>query len=61
MHKDGKGRKIYHHSNQRIDLILHNVITLQSSDLDCKGKHMMKTTEEKLRIASTSLVNCATV
>ncbi|KAL0864794.1 hypothetical protein Bca101_043912 [Brassica carinata] len=59
MHKDIKVRKILSPFKSEIDLILHNVITLQSSDLDCK--HMMKTTEEQLRIASNSLVSYATV
>ncbi|KAL0897491.1 hypothetical protein Bca101_081452 [Brassica carinata] len=44
---DAQGRQIHVSDalspfKSEIDLILHNIITLQSSDLDCKGKHMMK-------------------
>ncbi|CAE6088219.1 unnamed protein product [Arabidopsis arenosa] len=59
MHNDVKVRKIISSFKSEIDLILQNVITLQSSrstSLTVEGKHMMKIAGERLRIASTSLL-----
>ncbi|CAH2036338.1 unnamed protein product [Thlaspi arvense] len=57
MHNDVKARKIISSFKSEIDLILHNVISLQSSSLTVEGKHMMKIAGERLRIASNSLVS----
>ncbi|CAL9229381.1 unnamed protein product [Arabidopsis halleri] len=59
MHNDVKVRKIISSFKSEIDLILQNVITLQSSrstSLTVEGKHMMKIAGERLRIASKSLL-----
>ncbi|XP_010423350.1 PREDICTED: uncharacterized protein LOC104708471 [Camelina sativa] len=59
MHNDVKVRKIILSSKSEIDLILENVVTLQSSEstsLTVEGKHMMKIAGERLRIASKSLL-----
>jgi pre-rRNA-processing protein IPI1 len=59
MHNDVKVRKIISSFKPEIDLILQNVITLQSSrstSLTVEGKHMMKIAGERLRIASKSLL-----
>ncbi|KAG7556642.1 Armadillo-type fold [Arabidopsis suecica] len=59
MHNDVKVRMIISSSKSEIDLILQNVITLQSSrstSLTVEGKHMMKIAGERLRIASNSLL-----
>ncbi|KAL1196940.1 hypothetical protein V5N11_024740 [Cardamine amara subsp. amara] len=58
MHNDAKVRKIILSSKSEIDLILQNVITLQSrsTSLTVEGKHMMKILGERLRIASKSLL-----
>lgn len=59
MHNDVKVRKIISSSKSEIDLILQNVISLQSSgstSLTVEGKHMMKIAGERLKIASNSLV-----
>ncbi|KAH0861447.1 hypothetical protein HID58_089708 [Brassica napus] len=59
MHNDVKVRKIISSSKSEIDLILQDVISLQSSgstSLTVEGKHMMKMAGERLKIASNSLV-----
>ncbi|CAH2073868.1 unnamed protein product, partial [Thlaspi arvense] len=59
MHNDVKVRKIILSSKSEIDLILHNVVSLQSSgsrSLTVEGKHMMKISGERLKIASNSLL-----
>ncbi|CAE6123208.1 unnamed protein product [Arabidopsis arenosa] len=59
MHNDVKVRKLISSSKSEIDLILQNVITLQSSQstsLTVEGKHMMKIAGERLRIAFNSLL-----
>ncbi|KAG2242093.1 hypothetical protein Bca4012_012675 [Brassica carinata] len=59
MHNDVKVRKIISSSKSEIDLILQNVISLQSSgstSLTVEGKHMMKMAGERLKIASKSLL-----
>ncbi|EOA19939.1 hypothetical protein CARUB_v10000191mg [Capsella rubella] len=59
MHNDVKVRKIILLSKSEIDLILQNVISLQSSrstSLTVEGKHMMKIAGERLKIASKSLL-----
>ncbi|CAH8351249.1 unnamed protein product [Eruca vesicaria subsp. sativa] len=61
MHNDVKVRKIISSFKLEIDLILHNVITLQSSSLTIEEIHMIKIVGERLRIASNSLVSSATV
>uniref|UniRef100_A0A1J3JH12 Testis-expressed sequence 10 protein-like protein n=1 Tax=Noccaea caerulescens TaxID=107243 RepID=A0A1J3JH12_NOCCA len=61
MHNDVKARKIISPFKSEIDLILQNLVTLQSSSLTVEGKHMMKIAGERLRIASNSLLSCTTV
>ncbi|XP_020884472.1 uncharacterized protein LOC9315060 isoform X2 [Arabidopsis lyrata subsp. lyrata] len=61
MHNDVRVRKIISSFKSEIDLILHSVVTLQSSSMTVEGKHMMKIAGERLRIASNSLVSCTTV
>ncbi|CAN7141703.1 unnamed protein product [Brassica rapa subsp. narinosa] len=59
MHNDVKVRKIISSSKSEIDLILQDVISLQSSgstSLTVEGKHMMKMAGERLKIASNSLL-----
>ncbi|CAL9231712.1 unnamed protein product [Arabidopsis halleri] len=59
MHNDDKVRKIISSSKSEIDLILQNIITLQSSrstSLTVEGKNMMKIAGERLRIVSNSLL-----
>ncbi|CAN8257038.1 unnamed protein product [Cochlearia groenlandica] len=59
MHNDAKVRKIMSSSKSEINLILQNVVSLQSSgsmSLTVEAKHMMKIAGERLRIASNSLL-----
>ncbi|KAG7572879.1 hypothetical protein ISN44_As09g012200 [Arabidopsis suecica] len=52
MHNDVRVRKMISSFKSEIDLILHSVVTLQSSSMTVEGKHMMKIAGERLRIAS---------
>ncbi|KAG2328427.1 hypothetical protein Bca52824_011155 [Brassica carinata] len=61
MDKYDKDRTLISPYKSEIDLILQNVITLQSSSLTVEGKHMMKSAGERLRMAANSLVSCATL
>ncbi|CAN8258267.1 unnamed protein product [Cochlearia groenlandica] len=57
MHNDAKVRKIISSFKSEMELILRDLIALQSSSsLTVEGKHMMKIAGERLRIASSSLV-----
>ncbi|KAJ4896614.1 ARM repeat superfamily protein [Raphanus sativus] len=58
MQKEVEVWKILSPFKSEIDLILQNVIMLQSSSLAVEGKHIMKIAGERLR---TSLVRCTTV
>ncbi|ESQ40559.1 hypothetical protein EUTSA_v10012647mg [Eutrema salsugineum] len=59
MHNDVKVRKIILSSKSELDLILQNVVSLQSSgssSLTVEGKHMMKFKGERLKFACNSLL-----
>ncbi|CAA7026785.1 unnamed protein product [Microthlaspi erraticum] len=59
MHNDVKLRKIISSSKSEIDLILQNVVSLQSSgsqSLTVEAKHTMRIAGERLKIASNSLL-----